>query len=153
MHQVVPDDLSVRDTEPQRRRLSRRQAAADLLGRQPEAGSIVFPGGARRLGGLAPGLELGRRAEAWVGPPLVAQAEGEPAMGLDMTGLKVRPLVPGDPQPLQSLQDGPDALLGGALGVGVLDPEDECATLLLREQPVEQRGPCQIGRASCRERV
>ena len=51
-----------------------------------------------------------------------------------------RPLVPIEPQPGEGVEDPLERLLGGALGVGVLDPEDEDATVSPREGPVEQRG-------------
>ena len=39
--------------------------------------------------------------------------------------LAQRPLVPVEPQPLQRLQDLGDRLVGGALAIRVLEPQDE----------------------------
>jgi hypothetical protein len=44
-----------------------------------------------------------------------------------MTGrifpLKIRSLVPGNPQPPKTIEDDPGVLLGASLPVGVLDPQ------------------------------
>ena len=52
----------------------------------------------------------------------------------------VGPFVPVEAEPAQILEDARLRLARRALGVGVLDAQDERAVLAVREQPVEQRG-------------
>src|SRR5690606_37859317 len=44
---------------------------------------------------------------------------------------------PGEPEPRQILSDGICILLGGALAVGIVEPQDELAIVLACKQPVE----------------
>ena len=143
------DDVDVLGhAEADDRALARLDAAPRLLGREDAAGAGV----ARRTAGgehrAAIGLELLRRAEAVVGV-----AAGEQLVGVRTyrgaaartggTGppraADVRPLVPVEAEPAQILEDALLGLLGRALGVGVLDAEDERAVVAAREQPVEER--------------
>src|SRR5690606_3073035 len=50
----------------------------------------------------------------------------------------VRPLVPGEAEPAQRLEDRRLAARGRALLIGVLDPEDEAAAVLAGEDVVEE---------------
>src|SRR5207245_10685985 len=54
--------------------------------------------------------------------------------------LEVRPLVGTDPQPGEAVEDHPGVLLGAALLVGVLDPQNEAAGGGPGKEPVEERG-------------
>ena len=45
------------------------------------------------------------------------------------------------PEPAQAVEDRVDRRLGGALPVGVLDPQQIAAAMVPGEQPIEQRGP------------
>ena len=56
-----------------------------------------------------------------------------------MRAADVGPLVPVEAEPAQVLEDAGLGLARRALGVGVLDAQDERAVLAVREQPVEQR--------------
>src|SRR5690606_39840540 len=49
------------------------------------------------------------------------------------------PLVPVEAQPAQAVENGCEGLLGGALGVGVLNAEDEGAAVVAGKEPVEER--------------
>jgi hypothetical protein len=114
-------------------------------------GDIGLAAGARVAEGLGPGLgrlpqrvELGGRAPAAVGPALGKQPLGMGAVDLEALALLVtrggRALVPVEPEPGQGVEDGGEVLLGGALEVSVLDPEDEYAVMAPGEGPVEERG-------------
>ena len=48
--------------------------------------------------------------------------------------------VPIYPEPSQAIQNGVDRRLGGALAVGVLDPQQHGAAAPARVEPIEQRG-------------
>ena len=95
------------------------------------------PGGPpRRLGPL---LDLLRGAVAPVGPPGGARACRPPPRRASSrsdwwTGLP----VPVEAEPPHGVEDGLDQLGPVALGVGVLDPQQELAALVAGEQPVEQ---------------
>jgi hypothetical protein len=52
-----------------------------------------------------------------------------------------RALVPSKSQPLERLSSGLDVMIGNALAIGVLDPEDESPTRVLRVCPIKERGP------------
>jgi hypothetical protein len=58
----------------------------------------------------------------------------------DVIGLEERSLVIIEAEPGHALQDAAHHLLAGALQVGVLNAQDEGASLLAREEPVEERG-------------
>ena len=49
-------------------------------------------------------------------------------------------LVPGDPEPGESVEDHAGVLVGAPFPVGILDPEQEPAAGVPREEPVEQGG-------------
>ena len=55
--------------------------------------------------------------------------------------LEVRPLVGRHAQPVEGGDDAVGPLGPVALLVGVLNAQDERATVLAHEEPVEQRGP------------
>ena len=61
-------------------------------------------------------------------------------VALGALALEDRPLVPVELQPAQRAEDLLDVLRRGALSIGVLDPEDQLATLVAGKQPVEQSG-------------
>ena len=48
--------------------------------------------------------------------------------------------VPIEPEPAHPVEDRVDRRLGRARAVGILDPQQELAAVMAREQPVEQRG-------------
>ncbi len=98
-----------------------------------------------RLGRLALGVQRLGRAVAVVRAAALQQALRMRAIDVEALGLPVarrrRPLVPVEPEPPQGVDDEVDVLVGRARLVGVLDPQDEHATVMPREQPVEQRRP------------
>ena len=103
------------------------------------AGAVVF--------GLAPllhcqfalGVQLLRRAVATVGLALVQQLLHLGAVQIHALGLEEGPLVPGKAQPLHGGHDFIHVLLGGTLGIGILNPEHEGAAVMAGKQIVEQR--------------
>src|SRR3954463_9541298 len=60
-------------------------------------------------------------------------------MPLEVGALMHDLLVPMQPQPLESLEDGPRARLRAASLVGVLDAQQKLAAVVLDEEPVEER--------------
>jgi hypothetical protein len=78
-----------------------------------------------------------------------AQPVGYPGVEVEPLRLEVRregaallgALVPVDAQPVQGVQDGGESLGGVAGEVGVLDAEDEGASVVPGERPVEQGAP------------
>ena len=56
-----------------------------------------------------------------------------------MRSTDVRPLIPIEAKPPKPLDDAVDHGPGGALGVGILDAEDEGPALPARVEPVEER--------------
>src|SRR3546814_19708540 len=54
--------------------------------------------------------------------------------------LEDRRLVAAQAQPFQPVEYGGDRLFRGAGPVGILDPQQEPAAMMAREQPVEKRG-------------
>lgn len=51
-----------------------------------------------------------------------------------------RVAVPLEAQPFQAVADGVYRRLAGACAVRILDPQEERAAVVAREQPVEERG-------------
>src|SRR3546814_19890584 len=64
--------------------------------------------------------------------------------------LEDRRLVAAQAQPFQPVEYGGDRLFRGAGPVGILDPQQEPAAMMAREQPVEKRGarPADVDRKS-----
>ncbi len=106
-------------------RISERLTA--LLGDLPES--------VERLGGAATAI----------GASLRQQSLGMRAIDLRSLRLPVamirRALIPREPEPAQGIDDGVDVFLRRARPIRVLDPEDEDAAVMTREQPVEERSP------------
>ncbi len=126
-----------------------RFTASYLFGRQLERG--VRAGVGRRLaafGGVAQRARLLGRAVVEVGVAAAHELLGNLAVTVVPLRLEVRsvgpahirPFVPGQPEPAEPVEDARHHLVRGALGVGVLDPQDERAAMPTREQPIEQRG-------------
>ena len=99
-----------------------------------EAGAAL---GARLLAHL---VELFRRGVAVIGLALGQELLGDLAVARGAAELVDDVAVPIELQPFQPVQDGVDRLLGGALAVGVLDPEQHLAAAAAGIEPVEQRG-------------
>src|SRR5439155_678645 len=103
------------------------------------------PGGARRG---APLLKFGVGAEAGIGQALRHQPVGALAVQVQTLTLTVRPqratavgaLVIVEAEPREIVEHPGLTLLARARDVGILDPHDEAATVLAREQPVEVGG-------------
>src|SRR3546814_9487436 len=68
--------------------------------------------------------------------------------------LEDRRLVAAQAQPFQPVEYGGDRLFRGAGPVGILDPQQEPAAMMAREQPVEKRGarPADVKKTSGRRR-
>ena len=146
-HDVLEDDVVVvRHAEADRGPLAAGDARLRLLVRQPPArAALRRPPFGRR--GLALLLELGRGAEAVVGPVVVHQLLGVRLVEMEPLGLPVRtvgaadvrPLVPVESEPAKVLENGGLGLARRPFGIGVLNPQDEGAALSARQQPVEER--------------
>jgi hypothetical protein len=54
--------------------------------------------------------------------------------------LKIRAFVPVYPQPFQTLHDTGNGCFTGALGIGVLDAQDQRSAMLFGKEPVKKRG-------------
>ena len=93
------------------------------------------------------GLEQLRRAETLIRMPAGHQLHGMRAIDMQALGLTVRTtlatnvhaLGPLEAEPMQVVDHAALGFARGALEVGVLDSQDERATLPAREQPVEER--------------
>src|SRR5208282_1266848 len=94
------------------------------------------------LGQLAHLVEFRRRAVAWIRLALAQQLARPFAITLETVGLEIlrigRPLVPLDTEPAQALENLVERFLGRALLIGVVDPQDEGALLVTREEIGEQ---------------
>ena len=76
------------------------------------------------------GLDLFLRQVAVVGMARVEQLLHRRHMQLEALGLEIGAFIPVEAEPCERLGDGVDEFLGGLLGVGVLDPQHECAAVL-----------------------
>src|SRR5258705_50722 len=126
-------------------------AGRDLLACQPAAGAIVAP---RRSGiagvtcGVASGFQLFGRAIAVVRVAFGHEPPGHLPMTVESLGLKVRAMwpanersfVPIETEPSQTVENALQHFRRGALGIRILDSENEDTTVTTRKQPVEQRG-------------
>ena len=144
--EIVDHGLPRLDEEPDRRLASfcfERRALG--LGQVATAAVVAGrPSGCQR--GLAPLLQLLRRAVALVRVPLFEQPVGcgliqrEPlrlAVGL-VRPADVRALVPQQAEPAKVLEKRTHGLLGRARRVCIRDPKHERAVVLARVQPVER---------------
>ena len=145
---VGEDDLaSLGHAKADRRPLARRNARAGLLAwyGAARAGIERRPPGLDRLPPLR--LELRSRAEAVVRRVGVQQLFRVRLVEVQPLGLAVRteraaeigPLIPVETEPAQIAEDRRLRLAGRALGIGVLDAQNERAALPAREEPVEER--------------
>ena len=114
--------------------LASRHALLALLATHAAAG-VGVGGQAVVLDGLAAHLVLLGRAKAGVGAAVGVELGQCLAVGVEALGLQVGAvraahlgaLVPVKAQPAHGADDEVDVFLGGALGVGVLDAQDELA--------------------------
>ncbi len=143
--QVVPGDRAVGHPEPHDRPATFGLECRPLLGGELAAEAVVPHH--LRAGRLAARVDLVVVAEALIGVRRVAQPGQR--VGVDLAALALLvgavratdldPLVPGEAEPAPQVQDRVVGLLGVALLVGVLHPEDDGAAEVAREGPVEQR--------------
>ena len=97
---------------------------------------------------LALGVELFLRAEARVHGAALFQLFERCGIRVHALHLEIRTslatdlgtFIPIEPQPLHGVQDDVDVFLRGALGVGVLDAQDERAAHGAGKRPVEDGG-------------
>jgi hypothetical protein len=135
----------VRDAHPHDGRLGEAGQRRALVSGLAQAQAVI----AGRH--LAPLLVLTHRREPLRGAPAVVGMAGfeqpldKRPVGLQPFGLSIGragtadigPLVPGQAQPVQGVEDLPLAVLLQPRAVGVLDPQQEPATLLAGEGQVE----------------
>ena len=125
-----------------------------LVGGQRRASADVSGRLLGRLLGLPVRLELLGRAVAGIRAVLGEQPRGGRRVALEALHLAIRrvrpdlldpghprPLVPGDPQPVQAVEDVLLERLGAPGDVRVLEAQDERAAGMAGEQVVEQRRP------------
>lgn len=141
------------DSEAHDRHATLGSQGTPLVARQAGAAPRVaqrLPGG---LLGAALRGELVGRAEAFVGKSVGLETLAGVTVRLQPLHLAVRPvgapggqarhlgpLVPGQTQPVQPLEDVPLVREGGARHVGVLEAQHEGAALAAGEEVVEERG-------------
>ena len=152
--QVVERHDAFADPEPQREAPPLRLAGRSLVGRQPGAPADVVGRLPGRFLRLAVRVELLGRAVARVGQVTLSKLRRRGRIRVEPLHLAVRrvgpagpfagdlrTLVPGDPEPMQVVED---VLLVGDRrpgDVGVLETQDERAAGPPGEQEVEQRRP------------
>ena len=98
------------------------------------------------------GVDLGLRGGRAVGVAVVEQPLQHLLVALGARDLADRPLVVVELEPAQGVEDLLDVLRGGALAVGIFDPQHERPAVVSREQPVVQRraGAADVQRAGRR---
>ena len=119
-----------------------------LLGSEVAAATGVALGAPGRPGSLALSLELLGGAVAGIGVPGLDKPARDVGVDVHALGLAVGAVgsadlgtfVPVQAQPAQGVEQHEVGVLGVALGVGVLDAEDEGAAVVACEGPVEERG-------------
>src|SRR5690606_23886917 len=141
MDGIVPEHLALGHTEADGVGL----ACGGPLFRDPRidvpAAPIVAVDSPAHLSSLAACLQFFGRAETPVSPAGTEQRLGVAPVALETVRLMIGALVPVEPQPPQAVEDRGGHLVAGALPVGVLDAQDEYATVPSRVQPVEERSP------------
>src|SRR5262249_16423165 len=104
----------------------------------------VAEGLAACLGGRPERVEGRRGAAASVGEPVGEEPVGVGPVDVLALGLTVAergwPLVPIELEPAHRVENGLDVLVGRARPVGAVDAEDEGASVVAGEEPVEERG-------------
>ena len=115
--------------------------ARGRLGRVAVAPQAVIEAGAA-LGArlLAHRRQFLRRGVAAIGPAAGEQGFGDLAVAGGAAELVDDVAVPIELQPLQAVEDRGNRRLGRPLAVGILDPQQHLAAVLLGVEPVEQRG-------------
>src|SRR5688572_14584564 len=140
MDEVVPTGRAFRNAKAYGEQITALHPALHFLVRQVCRFPVEPEGLATRLGlGAKPVDFLGRREVA------IGMSRREQSLGVDLVPLDVRPLVrdflvPGQAEPLESLENGPRAFLCAARTIGVLDAEQELAPVTTDVEPVEERG-------------
>jgi hypothetical protein len=142
-----PDLLRLGHLEADDRALARVNPHLCVLTRERSARPVILgrPAGGKVLMAIA--IELGRRAEAVirvVARHQLVRVRRIQVHTLGLTVWSVRPadirtLVPLEAEPSEILEDAALRFPCRSLGVGILDAQDECSVLAVREQPVEQR--------------
>ena len=126
--------------------------SASLRSRQGQAGPFCSFGPSsspspsslrRRRRGIGSGIG-GRLCNSSESRAAREQALGGRPVHLQALRLKKRPFIPFDPEPFQSVEDSVDQLRAVALDVRILDPQQERAALVPREEPIEQRGSARL---------
>ena len=106
-----------------------------------EAPAVIAKARPSRLGPGALSVQLLPGAEAAVGLALRQQPFGIRLVPGGILALEVGALIPGNAQPLETIQNDPGVLFGASLPVGILDAEDVGASSMPGIQPVEESGP------------
>src|SRR6202035_1460217 len=118
------------------------QGAAVTPG-QPEVAAVTVVARGRVTGRspcLGPRLDLFPGAATGVERAAAPESLDRRLVGRALGRLEVRSLIGGHAQPLEGGDDAIGPFGAGALFVGVVDPQNDLAAALAREQPVEQDG-------------
>ena len=136
LHQVVDHRLAV----PRRLDADHRRHVRRRLGRVAVAPAAVVTHGSALGAGLGTHLgQLGRRTIAIIRPVLRQERPRNLGVARRIVRLEYRLLIPIEAQPAKPIEDRLDGLRGRALAVGILDAQQEAATMVAGEQPVEER--------------
>ena len=141
VNRVLPDRLSLRNQKPDGVRLSALRSLLCLTSRQglgpaPRKTAI----GLIRFRHFPCLRQFLRRGEVTVRTARLQQRMCVGPMPIDSIALEYRTLIPVETQPAKSSQDGLGMLRLRAVAVRVLDTEDEHASVVASEQPIEERG-------------
>ena len=145
---VVELLFAIRDDEAHAVRLTRGGTRIGVGGQKGTAAAVVVRRAPGRGRGGTSRVEFGVGAEAAIGRAARPQQFGVGAVERQPLALAIGSVraadlgsfVPHQVQPAQVVEHATLALGARAFEVGVLDPQDECAAMLTREQPVEVRG-------------
>ena len=129
-----------------------RNARRGLLGIAVAPAAVIDGRAPFRLRLLAHSLELGGGAVAAVGMALGQKLQGDLPVPGGAGELVDWLAVPAELQPGESVEDGIDRRLGGALAIGIFYAQQELAAAAARIKPVEKRrsGPADVEEAGGR---
>jgi hypothetical protein len=84
------------------------------------------------------GIQLFGRTETVIGQPLFQKSVEHFAVAIHPIRLEDRPIIIIEPNPAQTLENGINRSLGGALTVGIFHPQDELPAMMACIKPAEK---------------